>query len=63
MLRLQLDENAVRPGFPVRAAILAAERSHRRARLRSEAEELLNDPDDVAASRELAAEMDVIRAW
>ncbi|MGH3439841.1 MAG: hypothetical protein ACRDRN_25765, partial [Sciscionella sp.] len=47
----------------MRAAILAAERSHRRARLRSEAEELLNDPDDVAASRELAAEMDVIRAW
>ncbi|MGH3510679.1 MAG: hypothetical protein ACRDQV_12925 [Pseudonocardiaceae bacterium] len=47
----------------MRAAILAAERSHRRARLRAEAEELLNDPDDVAASRELAAEMDVIRAW
>lgn len=46
-----------------RAAILAAERAHRRARLRAEAEELRNDPDDVAASRELAAEMDAIRAW
>jgi hypothetical protein len=46
-----------------RAAILAAERAHRRARLRAEAEELRNDPDDVAASRELAAEMDSIRAW
>ncbi len=40
-----------------RAAILEAERAHRRARLRAEAEELRNDPDDAAASRELAAEM------
>lgn len=46
-----------------RAAILEAERTHRRARLRAEAEQLRNDPDDVAASRELAAEMDSIRAW
>jgi len=46
-----------------RAAILEAERAHRRARLRAEAEELLNDPDDVAASRALAAEMDAARAW
>jgi hypothetical protein len=46
-----------------RSAILEAERAHRRARLRAEAEELRNDPDDVAASRELAAEMDAIRAW
>jgi hypothetical protein len=46
-----------------RAAILDAERARRRARLRAEAEELRNDPDDVAASRELAAEMDAIRAW
>jgi len=45
-----------------RTAILEAERAHRRARLRAEAEELRNDPDDVAASRELAAEMDAIRA-
>lgn len=34
-----------------RAAILKAERALRRARLRAEAEELRNDPDDVAASR------------
>ena len=46
-----------------RTAILKAERAHRRARLRAEAEELRNDPDDVAASRELAAEMDAIRTW
>ena len=46
-----------------RAAILEAERAHRRARLRAEAEQLRNDPDDVEASRELAAEMDNIRAW
>jgi Arc/MetJ-type ribon-helix-helix transcriptional regulator len=46
-----------------RAAILEAERAHRRARLRAEAEALRADPDDVAASRALAAEMDAIRAW
>ena len=46
-----------------RSAILDAERAQRRARLRTEAEELRNDPDDVAASRALAAEMDAIRAW
>lgn len=46
-----------------RAAILEAERNRRRARLRAEADELRNDPADVAASRELAAEMDALRAW
>ncbi|WP_173921706.1 hypothetical protein [Agromyces sp. Marseille-P2726] len=46
-----------------RNAILETERAHRRARLRAEAESLRDDPDDVAASRELAAEMDAIRAW
>lgn len=45
-----------------RAAILDAARAQRRARLRAEAEDLRNDPDDVAASRELAAEMDALRA-
>lgn len=45
-----------------RTAILEAERARRRARLRAEADELRNDPDDVAASRALAAEMDAIRA-
>lgn len=47
----------------VRLAILEAERSHRRARLRAEAESLRDDPDDAAAARELAAEMEAIRAW
>ncbi|GAB2744715.1 hypothetical protein GCM10027174_18070 [Salinifilum aidingensis] len=46
-----------------RMAILEAERAHRRARLRAEAEALRNDPEDVAASRDLAAEMDAHRAW
>jgi hypothetical protein len=44
-------------------AILETERAHRRARLQAEAEELRNDPDDVAASRQLAAAMDEIRTW
>lgn len=47
----------------VRVAILEAERADRRARLRAEAEALREDPDDVVASRELAAEMDELRAW
>lgn len=46
----------------VREAILEAERSRRRARLRAEAESLAGDPDDVAESKALAAEMDAIRA-
>lgn len=46
-----------------RAAILDAARAHRRARLRAEAERLRNDPEDLAASRELAAEIDALRAW
>ncbi|MDN5916770.1 MAG: hypothetical protein L0I76_16960 [Pseudonocardia sp.] len=47
----------------VRAAILDADRAHRRSHMRAEAEELRNDPEDVAASRRLAAEMDSSRAW
>jgi hypothetical protein len=46
-----------------RAAILEAERTQRRAQLRAETVALRNDPEDVAASRELAAEMNAIRAW
>ncbi|HYA45366.1 MAG TPA: hypothetical protein VED59_07150 [Acidimicrobiales bacterium] len=46
-----------------REAILQAGRAQRRAHLRAEAEGLRNDPEDVAASRELAAEMDALRAW
>jgi Arc/MetJ-type ribon-helix-helix transcriptional regulator len=47
----------------VRTAILEAERAQRRTQLRAEADALRNDPQDVAASRELAAEMDALRAW
>lgn len=46
-----------------REAILAAGRARRRAALRAEAERLRGDPKDVAASRELAAQMDAISAW
>jgi Arc/MetJ-type ribon-helix-helix transcriptional regulator len=46
----------------VREAILEAERSQRRARLRAEAERLMSDPDDIAESQALAAEMDALRA-
>lgn len=47
----------------VRAAILEAERTQRRARMRAEAESLRDDPADVGASKALAAEMDDARAW
>lgn len=46
-----------------REAILAAGRAHRRAALRAEAERLRDDADDVTASRELAEDMESIRAW
>lgn len=46
-----------------RTAILAAERQARRAQLRAEAQALRDDPEDVKASRELAREMESIRAW
>jgi hypothetical protein len=58
-----LTREGVSRSEAARAAILEAERAHRRARLRAEAESLRNDPEDVAASRELAAEMDALRAW
>lgn len=47
----------------IREAILLAFREQRHAQLRAEAEALRSDPEDVAASRQLAAEMDTIRAW
>jgi hypothetical protein len=31
--------------------------------MRAEAETIRNDPDEVAASRQLTEEMDTIRAW
>ncbi|AYY12573.1 hypothetical protein EF847_07500 [Actinobacteria bacterium YIM 96077] len=42
-----------------REAILTAEREQRRARMRAEAEALRNDPEDVEASKDLAAEMEL----
>jgi Arc/MetJ-type ribon-helix-helix transcriptional regulator len=47
----------------VRAAILAADREKRRARMRAEAETIRDDPDEAAASRQLTDQMDTIRAW
>lgn len=47
----------------IRAAILAAAREHRRARLRAEAERLAADPDDVAAVRAAQADLESLRAW
>lgn len=47
----------------IREAILLAYREQRHARLREEAEALRNDPEDVAASRRLNAELESIRAW
>lgn len=47
----------------IREAILLAFREQRHARLRAEAEALRDDPDDVAAARDLAAEMESVRAW
>lgn len=46
-----------------RAAILDAERAQRRARLRAEAEALMNDPEDLAEVRAIQQEMDAVRAW
>ena len=57
-----LTRSGISRSEAARTAILEAERTQRRARLRAEAESLRNDPEDVAASRELAAEMDAIRA-
>ena len=42
----------------VRAALLEAERAHRRAELRAWAEQISADPAEAAAARALAAELD-----
>ncbi|MDR1806983.1 MAG: hypothetical protein LBR33_03575 [Propionibacteriaceae bacterium] len=46
-----------------RDAILAAERTARRAALRAEAEALRDDVADAAEARRLAAEMAAVNAW
>ena len=58
-----LTEGGLSRSEAARSAILDAKRAHRRTKLRAEAESLRNDPEDVSASRALAAEMDAIRAW
>lgn len=48
----------------IRQAVIDAARTRRRARVRSEAERLRNDDSaDVAAARQLEAELDEISAW
>ena len=47
----------------IRQAIIDAARARSRARVRAEAERLRNDPADVAAARQLEAELDRISAW
>lgn len=59
----ELTSNGASRSEATRQAILDAERAQRRARLRSESEALANDPEDVAASRDLAAKMSDISAW
>lgn len=58
-----LTRDGVSRSEAARTAILEADRARRQALIRAEAESLRNDPEDVAASHELAAEMDAIRAW
>ncbi|MCI1749517.1 MAG: hypothetical protein LKI24_16580 [Acidipropionibacterium sp.] len=46
-----------------REAILEAGRAHRRELMREEAQALRDDPQERAAAKALAAEMDEISAW
>ena len=47
----------------IREAILTAWRVQRESRLRSEAEALAADEDDLAESRATLADMETLRAW
>jgi len=58
-----LIRNGLTRSEAARRAILEAERAQRRAIMRAEAEELRNDPAEQAAAKELATEMEAIRAW
>lgn len=58
-----LIRNGITRSEAARRAILEAERVQRRAIMRAEAEELRNDPAEQAAAKELASEMDAVRAW
>lgn len=47
----------------IREAILAAWRIRQAERLRTEAEGVAADPDDVAEARSVLADMESLRAW
>lgn len=61
-LDILTDEGQSRSAV-IRQAVIDAARAQRRARVRAEAERLRNDPADVAAARQLEAELDQISAW
>jgi predicted transcriptional regulator len=47
----------------IREAILAAWRLRQAERLRAEAETVASDPDDLAETRSVLADMESLRAW
>jgi predicted transcriptional regulator len=47
----------------IREAILAAWRTRQAERLRAEAESVANDPQDLAETRSVLADMESLRAW
>jgi hypothetical protein len=47
----------------IRRALLEAARQRRRAEMRRQAEALALDPEDLAESRAILAEMETLRAW
>ena len=47
----------------IRDAILAAWRTRREEQLRSEAEAVAADPEDVAEARAVLGDMEALRAW
>lgn len=59
----ELTADGLSKSEAARAAILEAGRAHRRKVMREEAEALRDDPQERAAVKELAAEMDQISAW
>jgi len=47
----------------IRQALVDAVRLRRRERMRTESQELMNDPEDRAESKRVSADMDELRAW
>ncbi|MGB8384691.1 MAG: hypothetical protein WCG47_26190 [Dermatophilaceae bacterium] len=47
----------------IRQALIDAARLRRREQMRRESRDLSGDPEDLAESRRVRAEMDVLRAW